>query len=174
MIGFDIYPSVGGPVQTAGIVGAKKLVLYKSRVQGHVDRVTWRAMGRMGAYCRMVAKRMLSNFTHGPSRPGHPPHSHTGLLRNKLWWSRKHGGSEVVVGPEDLTKEGYPLGSTMYGTVTVPQLLEHGSGTVGAVRDRKGRKKSYKKRPYMRPAYDLTRQYQRKLWAQALNDVRGG
>ncbi len=172
MIGFDIYPSVGGPGQTAAIVAGRRIIMYRRNVQGHVDRLTWKAMGRMGAYCRMVAKRMLSKFAKGPSRWGHPPHSHTGLLRNKLWWGRKHGGSEVVVGPEDLSHKGYPLGDTMYGNVTVPQLLEHGSGVVGPVRDRKGRTKIYKKRPYMSPAYNLTWDYRDKLWTQALNDVR--
>ena len=168
-IGFDIYPSVGGPVQTFGAAKAKNTVFYNNRVHRVVDQITWRALGKAGAYARVIARRMLSPSA-SRSRRGHPPNSHPPrmLLRRFMLWARVRGGQQVMIGPKLLSGAG--VGLDPWGTVAVPGLLEKG----GQVTDRRGERHTYAERPFMRPALAKTFERMDKFYDQARREVTIG
>lgn len=84
-----------------------------------LDRQTRRAFSRAGGYIRATAKRSIKK-RQGTSKPGDPPYSHTGLLKNFIFFSYDPHQKSVIVGPEKLTRR---------GAEGAPKALEYG-GTV--------------------------------------------
>lgn len=99
-----------------------------------VNREERKKLSKFGAYVRQRAKTSIkpSKWT---SRPGRPPASHTGRLRQLILFGYSEAQKTVAIGP------------ILYRPLSlIPKLLEHGG------RDRRGRE--YKARPFMRPAFD--------------------
>ena len=91
MIGFTIKP---GP----GISAAKAAFLDRSAISRAVDRGRRRALARSGGLVRTIARRSMRRRP-GRSRPGQPPHAHSGELRDLLFFSYDRSSDSVVVGP---------------------------------------------------------------------------
>lgn len=118
-----------------------KLSFFSDAMLKDVQRETNRRIVRMAAYTRSVArnsiKRPGKTKRTQKSEPGRPPRSHTGLLKNHIyfWMDRRTGTAEV--GP-----------AALIGTAgrDIPGNLEQGgpSGTGDYVRPR----------PYMGPALE--------------------
>lgn len=150
----------------------KELFFDRPAVQRSVDRGRRRAHIRIGGFLRTVARRSIRK-RKGVSEPGKPPHSHTGLLRNHIYFAHDPGAESVVIGPALLATrddDGKPVSGT------VPQVLEQG----GAIRVREVRRGNrwararskraaegkptrfvtadVKPRPFMGPALEQARQ----------------
>ncbi|CAN5409979.1 hypothetical protein BH11PLA2_BH11PLA2_34590 [soil metagenome] len=100
----------------------------------------------------LVAERAKASITDSkkPSRPGEPPHSHSGTLRNLIVSYYNPDACSVYVGPEKLSGK---IGDA-------PVVLELGGETQIRVRRPGSRKPGRIKtvtvaaRPYIRPAFD--------------------
>jgi len=57
-----------------------------------------RSLARAGAYVRKVAKNSIKRAP-GPSRPGEPPHTHSGVLKRSILWAAEDDRKSVYVGP---------------------------------------------------------------------------
>jgi len=145
----------------------KSLRFDSAAVRKALDRMTYRVFVRFGQYVRKVARHSIRS-RRGPSRPGKPPHSQTGLLKAGIYYGWDAGERSVVIGPARLR------GGQTYGSVTVPELLEYG-GTVRvsgrAARRlgvRRGTRARYEARPYMQPAFEAGQARLDDFWAQTL------
>lgn len=83
------------------------------------DRVARRTLFKFGGFVRTTAKRSIKK-RKSASRPGRPPSSHTGGLRDPMAFNVNMTTRDVVVGPPLTRKR---------GSRPVPELLEKG-GTV--------------------------------------------
>jgi len=79
-----------------------------------VGRAGAKALGKAGAYIQRRAKSSIRKRKR-VSRPGEPPSSHVGTLRNRIYFNYDPPSRSVVVGPT-------PLGSVG----VVPPTLEYG------------------------------------------------
>ncbi|MEX1016018.1 MAG: hypothetical protein WDZ31_04660, partial [Phycisphaeraceae bacterium] len=120
----------------------KRMFFDRKRVIDATDRATRRVLSRFGAFVRQTARRSIRRRKR-PSRPGQPPSSHVGLLRDRIFFGYDRERQSVVIGPAPINQR------SPYGTTTVPELLEEG----GRVRRREpgGRTKTlnYRARPFM-------------------------
>ena len=103
----------------------QELFFNRTAVTGAVDRATRSVLGRFGAYVRRTAKGSIRK-AKGPAKPGRPPHSHTGLLRNFIFFHYSPEIRSVVIGPALFARSS-----------GAQQTLEHG----GAVRVRNVRRR---------------------------------
>ena len=121
-----------------------------------------RALMKQGAYLRTVAKRSISTKPK-PSRPGHPPRSVTGLLRDFLIFRFDQSAQSIVVGPAFLS------GSKV--KPTIPEILETGGVEMSMVRRGRGyqrRPVAIAPRPYMAPALERSQQKLSQFWKDSL------
>lgn len=89
------------------------------------------------------------------SKPGRPPYSHTGLLREIYFAMDGYG--RVVIGPVKLNAKGRDI----------PKALEYGgesSSVTGGVQ----RRITIQERPYMRPAFNKNLPSVAPLWRNAV------
>jgi hypothetical protein len=118
-----------------------------------VDAATRRVLSRFGAFVRRTARTSIRKRKVA-SVPGSPPSSHTGLLKQFIYFGYDRSSQSVVIGPTLLNAK----------ERGIPERLEYGGLTM-LRRDRvtrvggPGRKilsagttLQYKARPYMRPA----------------------
>jgi hypothetical protein len=86
-------------------------------VTGATDRATRQVLSKFGAYVRRTAKGSIRK-AKGPSKPGNPPHSHKGYLREFIFFHYNPGIRSVVIGPALFARSSW-----------AQHTLEHG-GTV--------------------------------------------
>jgi len=123
-----------------------------------VDKATYKVLVRFGQYVRKVARHSI-RARKGPSAPGQPPHSQTGLLKSFIYYGFNPAQRSVVVGPARIQ------GAQSYGPMTVPELLEKG----GIVRGRDGKMHRYEARPYMAPAFERSKEEKLdELWRDSI------
>lgn len=113
--------------------------LDRPAVQDALTRANKRVLGKAGAFVRTSARRSIRK-RKAVSQPGSPPSSHNGLLRDGIVFGYDAARETVVVGPRKLRTRG--------GDGT-PTALEFG-GTL----QRKGELRTYRPRPFMRPALE--------------------
>ena len=82
---------------------------------------TRRAFSRAGGYVRTTAKRSIKKRA-GTSPKGEAPYSHSGLLKNFIFYQYDPRTESVIIGPEKISKPG--MG-------TAPRALEHGGTAEG-------------------------------------------
>lgn len=122
-----------------------KLVFFDTaKVKRHIDWAQRRAMIRAGGFLRQTARRSIRR-RKGTSRPGSPPRSHAGQLRDLLFFSYDAELESLVVGPVRFRKG------------NAPHLLEFG-GKIKRTDRRTGARKQarYRPRPFMGPALEKT------------------
>lgn len=127
----------------------------RPKVLRAVSKAAARAMSRIGGYLRLTARRSIRPRT-GSAAPGKPPHSHTGVLRDSIFYSYSRERNSVVVGPTPAR------GVRDQTPMRAPELLEKGGTAVRKVRDRRTKRTrrqrySYEARPYMGPALEKAR-----------------
>ncbi len=130
---------------------AKEGFFDPAKVLDAVDAATRGILSRFGAFVRRTARSSIRK-RKGPSKPGKPPSSHVGLLKDFISFSYDSQRRTVVIGP---TLIGRPTGA--------PHILEYGGRTT--IRDHKWKTRegervleietkqiTIKPRPYMHPA----------------------
>lgn len=113
------------------MLGVKvKLTLTPKRVEKATDKGAYKSLRHAAFSIRKSAQESMV-FQWGPSRPGSPPHAHTGRLRRSILVAQEKGKDEVVVGPS--------YSRVKFGgrPPWLAQMLEHG----GTFRWRRKRKK---------------------------------
>lgn len=123
----------------------KGLFFDAPKVMRSVDTATRKVLSKFGAFVRTAAKSSIRKRKKA-SEPGKPPSSHTGLLKQFIYFAYDPSTQGVVIGPTRLNKT----------AGTAPEALEYG-GSATVVRRRKdGRRESKRvaisKRPFMHPA----------------------
>lgn len=145
-----------------------------------------------GAFVRRDAKGLIRPAKK-PSQPGKPPHSHTGELREDIFFAYDSAEERVLIGPEKLNQvffdgDGKPLSGT------VPEILEQPEGgdiqilevfnehsqkwhraDLRSKRRLAGRKTRLRKvhvrgRPFMAPALNKNVDKFPGLWADVITD----
>lgn len=86
------------------------------------------ALSQAGAFIRRTAKGSIRS-AKSPAKPGNPPHSHVGTLKNLLFFSFDPSSLTVVIGPTPFK-----------GQAIAPRALELG-GTIGGRVNRRRRKR---------------------------------
>jgi hypothetical protein len=122
---------------------AKEGFFDRAAVLNAVDKATLQVMSKFGAYVRRSARRSIYKRPR-VSRPGKPPSSHLGILRDKVFFSWDASRRSLIVGP------------VLAGSRTgAPEILEYG-GEAEIVKREKGGTKTARvqiaARPYMAPA----------------------
>ena len=142
------------------IVKLKRLFFDRQAVLSAVDAATRGRLSRFGAYVRAAARKNIRSKA-GASKPGHSPHSHTGLLKRFIWFAYDPSARSVIIGPARLRGRGYG---------EAPALLEHGGKASWTVKGRGGRTyhPRYKARPYMGPAFQRSQRTLPALWANSV------
>ncbi len=128
----------------------------RQRVLAATTRAQRRVLSRFGAFVRRRSQTSIRP-RKGTSRPGAPPHSHTGLLRRNIYFSYEPNRRSVVIGPVRLNAKGGDA----------PRLLETG----GRIMRRRGGRLHpaiYRPRPFMRPAFEAEQQKLPSLWAKSV------
>jgi hypothetical protein len=135
---------------------AKRLFFDRAGVMAAMTAAERRALSRFGAFVRQRARTSIRP-RRGTSRPGQPPFSHTGLLRQGILFAFDPVRRSVVIGPVRLNQ--------MQGDA--PRLLEIGGS---AWRQRSGRliHVQYRARPFMHPAFDAELARMSTLWRDAV------
>ena len=128
---------------------AKNLFFDRAKVVNALHKKTLRGLSKAGAFVRTRSRHSIRK-RKGISAAGGPPHSHVGLLRDKIFFFLDPSREVVVVGPVRLNKPG-----------EAPRLLEKG----GMFR-RNGRTMRYAARPFMKPALDAEAPKFPSFWAE--------
>ena len=85
------------------------------KVRRAVNAARRKVLVKIGKFIRVRARSLIRS-RKGPSSPGQPPHSHSGQLKQFLFYSWDAASDGVVIGPEKLGKRSVPA----------PHVLEFG------------------------------------------------
>jgi len=127
----------------------------RENVIKHVKDGTKSALSKLGSYVRRTAKGLIRPGKKA-AKPGNPPHSHAGQLKELIYFGYDEQTESMVVGPQ-LFKRRNP---------TVPDLLEHG----GTTTDYRGRRATYRGNPFMLPALEKESAKAPSLFANAIHN----
>lgn len=126
-----------------------------------VDAGTAKVLSKFGAFVRRTMKSSIRKRRKS-SEPGKPPSSHTGLLKQFIFFSFDPRSRSVVIGPEKLNaKIGQVLEALEYG----------GQTTVATYRNRKvvGKETKYiRARPFARPALEMELSKLPEMWRDSV------
>jgi hypothetical protein len=136
---------------------AKAGFFDRAAVMNATTRAERQVLSRFGAFVRTRARTSIRS-RKTTSRPGSPPSSHLGLLKQFIFFSYDPARRGVVIGPTRLNAR---TGGD------APPLLEYGGN---AVRKRWGRTRvvRYLPRPFMHPAYDAELVRLPALWRNSI------
>lgn len=143
-------------------------------VMSSVDKATHKVLSKFGAFVRRAARSSIKPqpktarskrfskekfFGQSVSIPGQPPFSHTGLLRDHIYFAYDKLSRSVVIGPIRLNQK----------RGGAPAALEYGGPSL-ATRGPRHRVINIRKRPYMQPAFEkeLTNPKLNALWANSI------
>lgn len=145
---------------------AKQQFFDRRSVQRSLSRGARTAMSKIGGFIRTSAKRSIkkpgATKRTQRSQPGKPPRSHTGALRNKIFFVYDEQQKRVVIGPLLWRSPRSHLAGLDYPTAA--GTLEHGGRVQGPKRIKTKTPGKYltgptqtlriEPRPYMRPALE--------------------
>jgi len=138
----------------------KQMFFDRKAVTGAVDRATRKVLSRFGAFVRTGARHSIRKRKRA-SAPGEPPSSHTGLLRNFIFFGYDRDRRSVVIGPQRLNQK---IGDA-------PQALEYGgpSTVVEGLRGRRRKRRiNIAARPFMGPAFEREKPKLPAMWANSV------
>jgi hypothetical protein len=136
---------------------AKSQFFDRVMVLAKTDQATAKNLSKAGAFVRRKAKGLIVK-SKNPSKPGRPPHSHVGTLRDLIFFVLDSGGRSVLVGPVLSNR---PSGA--------PYVLEiGGENEVYVSRGKRKRTVYIPKRPYMGPALQSEMPKFPELWANSV------
>lgn len=145
-----------------------------------VDKTTFDNLSKIGAFVRKTAKGLIRDVGKKgtPSKPGKPPKSRTGILKEFIYFAFDPRAYSVVVGPAK-TNQVFFNGAGQPVRGTVPNVLEYGGSIqvlevwmprlkkwqradLRSKRKLAGRQTRLRKvkiaaRPYMQPAWEKER-----------------
>jgi len=136
---------------------AKGMFFDRTSIQNKVDTATRKRLSQFGAYVRQTARRSLRKRKRS-SRPGQPPSSHTGLLKQFILFGYDSNRQSVVIGPVALARK----------SSGVPEVLEYGGKVTIQWGKTKGKTVTIEARPYMGPAFDQELDRVTSLWANSI------
>jgi hypothetical protein len=115
----------GSPGFSRGLEQAKAWFFDRAKVLNAADKAKVKALSKMGAFVRRSARSSIRK-RKAVSAPGSPPSSHTGLLRNNIFFGYEPArGGNVVIGPTALNWIHFDAaGGAVKGIV--PRTLEYG------------------------------------------------
>jgi hypothetical protein len=126
------------------------------RVVFAIERGQAKVFRRFGAFVRQTARRSIRKRKK-VSRPGQPPSSHTGALKNLIQFAYDPRARSVVIGPI--------LGSSRSGA---PAGLEWGAPSRIMAGARQGQEIRIQPRPYMTPAFTQEATKLPQLWRNSI------
>jgi hypothetical protein len=140
---------------------AKGTFFDAPKVIRSVDAATRRVLSKFGAYVRTAARSSIRK-RKATSVPGSPPSSHTGLLRQFIFFGYDAANRSVVIGPTRLNST----------SGTAPETLEYG-GSAKIVRRQRGGKRvvstaNIAARPFMHPALNKELPKLPPMWANSV------
>ncbi len=132
----------------AGFINVTKQMFFdREKVQKAMDRKGQKCLSSAGAFGRTVMKRGMRR-RKPVSEVGGYPSSHSGELRNLIYFGYDAASKGVVIGPTLFTTK---RGSG--GSQTVPQLLNEGGRVTRIVTPRRGKSRrviqTYRPRPFV-------------------------
>ena len=143
-----------------------KMFFDRKAVLSRVDMATRKVLSRFGAFVRRTARQSIRKRKKS-SKPGQPPSSHTGLLKQFIFFGYEPSKGSVVIGPERLGGRG-----------EAPPALEYGGPSHvvdyiypkerGARREKVHRKVMIRARPFMGPAFEKEKPQLPKLWRDSV------
>jgi len=139
---------------------AKNAFFDRPKVMNAVDRAERKVLSKFGAFVRTTARSSIRT-RRGPSPPGEPPSSHTGLLKRFIFFLYDRLRHSVLVGPVRLNQQ---VGDA-------PAALEFGGRSrvfAGRRNRRLLRTVTIRPHPYMRPAMEKERPHLPALWANSV------
>lgn len=113
----------------------------RANVQKHVKDCTKSVLSKAGAFARRTMKGLIRSAKKSAD-PGDPPKSHTGRLKDLIYFGYDEQSQSVVIGPA-LFKSQNP---------TVPQLLNEGGVTKHW---RTGKPARYRAFPFVEPTMEI-------------------
>ncbi len=165
---------------------AKSMFFDRQRVQSAADRATRRVLGRFGAFVRRRSRSSIRRKRRSSS-PGRPPASHTGVLRDYIFFGYDPKRRSVVIGPAKANivyfrKDGQPTTGTAAevlehgGDIYVLEVNKYGRWQRADLRSRRRneglatrmRRVPVSARPYMGPAFEKEKAGLDKLWKDSV------
>ena len=119
----------------------QELFFNRTAVTGAVDRATGSVLGKFGAYVRRTAKGSIRK-AKGPAKPGKPPHSHKGLLREFIFFHYNPAIRSVAIGPALFARSTHAQSTLEHGgTVRIrnPRRRKRVLGQGGEIRVNTGK-----------------------------------
>ena len=108
--------------QLKGTLGGDLSFFDNDAIMKAVDKGLRKQLGWFGGYVRRAARNSLKTQV-GASRPGSPPFSHTGVLKNFIFYTYDSKTQTVIIGPAATTQKN----ARSYGNYkTIPETLEYG------------------------------------------------
>ena len=135
---------------------AKRAFFDRARVINATTVAERQVLSRFGAYVRQRARTSIK-ARKAASRPGSPPSSHVGLLKQFILFAYDSTRASVVIGPMRLNAK----------AGDAPRLLEYGGS---ALRPKFGKlvRCQYQPRPFMHPAFDRELPHLPPLWRDSI------
>lgn len=130
----------------------KESFFDRTVIKDATDAAKRRNLSKTGAFIRQSAKSSIRQ-RKGTSRPGQPPSSHVGTLRDLIFFAYDRASDSVVIGPELVAGSGgNPITATLEfgGRIVLRHVLQT-SGRSLLTRII-GASATIKPRPYMGPA----------------------
>lgn len=163
-----------------GFKQAKALFFDRKAVVDATDKATANVLSKFGAFVRQRAKSSIRRpgaDRDAPkirnaqgrlvfrrlrvSKPGSPPFSHTGLLKNFIFFTYDPLARSVVIGPTLINKPtGAPEALEYGGVVKAPWWWKSGKNKLGRIK--------IDARPYMRPAFEAERPKLPQMWKDSI------
>lgn len=160
----------------------KEMFFDKPAVLKRIGEARKKNLSKAGAFIRTAARGLIRKSKNS-SKPGKPPRSHTGLLKDFIFFSYDARTDTVVVGPALLRTR-----RELHAAGTVPQILEKGGAILARQVRRKGRwftagekrwrntapderrvhTLSIESRPYMGPAEAKVRDRTPEVWRNSI------
>jgi len=132
---------------------AKKFFFDRKKIKRKVDVRTRKVLSKFGSFVRRSAQHSIRPSKR-TSPPGHPPFSHSGKLRKKIYFMFDPKRRSVVIGPIIYPgKTGRALPALEYGGKT-----DMPSGDVAKI----------EARPFMGPAFDRNLPVVPSLWRDSI------
>lgn len=128
----------------------KKMFFDRQAVIDAIGRGNVKTLGRAGAFIQRRAKSSIRKRKRA-SRPGEPPSSHVGTLRNLIYFGFDTGTRSVVIGPTPVGAIGRVPPTLEYGGPSVvrknPRRRQRKVGDGGEIRLDGPRSKTTKRTP---------------------------
>jgi len=146
-----------------------RMFFDRAEVLGAVDKAARRVLSKFGAFVRRTARQSIRKRKKA-SKPGNPPSSHTGLLKQFIFFAYEPNRRSVIIGPEKLigrvARKALP--ALEYGGESETWNLHW--KTIGGQRRRVRtyEKINIKARPFMRPAFAKEEPQMPHLWRDSV------